>query len=515
MKKLFSILLAMTMVLCLFAGCGGDSSEASTKTIAIGGTGATGSTGGVTTGTTNNGTTGTTNTTQTSGGTLGVEDIKGITETTIYVGNTAATTGAYAPIGEPFNLGIQAAFAAYNKQGGFYGLNVELINYDDGGDAAQSVTYMQQLIHDDEVFAVVGNFGSYAVAANLDILIDENIPMVYAAAGNDILFNESAEDGERAIFPVQPLCYTEGQMLILRAFAPAEAGGMAGTKVGVLTNNDEASQTMLSGIKYEAGVSGLNDKIVYQNVATTDYSAAINALKDAGCDVVVYASSTYFTTALLAMSNAEYYPTVLTTYNNASATVLNNGSILMPEFEPVLANIPIFAQAWLDITSTDYVFDPNCETSLGQAYKNFYAMYGTEYTGVTGFNEIYWGVAQNIYDYCIGQGRGDAMAMSYNSYALAGYIAGDLFCQGLIALEQSGKDLTRQNFIDIMESQDFQVVMAGSISFADGMRSGIQSFALTWFYDLYDYNGGLYHSASSATVSGLVSIEEFRALIAG
>ena len=508
MKKLLAIFLTIALLTCLFAGCGKTGSD-DTKTIAIGGSGASGSTGGVDTSSGN----GTSNTQSSGNGTLGVENIKGITETTIYVGNTAATTGAYAAIGEPFNVGIQAAFAAYNAQGGFYGLKVELINYDDQGDAAQSVTYMQQLIQDDEVFAIVGNFGSYAVAANLDILIDENVPMVYAAAGNDILFNDSAEDGERAIFPVQPLCYTEGQMLILRAFAPYEAGGMGGTKVGVLTNNDESSQTMLSGIQYEAGVSGLNDKIVYQNVATTDYSAAINALKDAGCDVVVYASSTYFTTALLAMSNAEYYPMVLTSYNNASATVLNNNNVLMPEYENVLKNIPIFAQAWLDITSTDYVYDAECQTTLGQAYKNFYALYNMEYTGVTGFSEIYWGVAQNIFDYCTAQGRTDALAMSYNSYALAGYIAGDLFCQGLIALEQSGKDLTRANFIDIMESQEFRVVMADSISFANGMRAGVQSFALTMFYDLYDYNGGLYHSASSTTVSGLVSIEEFRALI--
>ena len=522
MKKLLSILMAIVMVTCLLAGCGGGEDTTPTKTINIGGnttgsTAPTGSTGNPTdptdptdpTGSTGN----PTDPTGSTGGTLAVEDIKGITDTTIYVGNTAATTGAYAAIGEPFNLGIQAAFAAYNANGGFYGLNVELINYDDGGDAAQSVTYMNQLVHDDEVFAIVGNFGSYAVAANLDIMIDANVPMVYAAAGNDILFNDSAEDGERAIFPVQPLCYTEGQMLILRAFAPNDKGGMGGTKVGVLTNNDEASQTMLSGIKYEANNSGLTSKIVYQNVSGDDYSAAINALKEAGCDVVVYASSTYFTTALLAMSNAQYYPIVLTTYNNSSATILNNGNLLKAEYEDVLANIQIFAQAWLDITSTDYVFDLECQTELGQAYKTFYALFSTEYTGVTGFNEAYWEVAQAIYAYCAGKGRTDALQMSYNSYALAGYIAGDLFCQGLTALQASGKDLTRANFIDIMESQEFQIAMAGAMSFADGMRSGVQSFALTWFYDLYDYNGGLYHSASSMTVSGLISIEEFRAML--
>ena len=495
MKKLLSILLAIVMIACLFTGCGGDEDTTPTKTINVGGT--------------TNSTQGTQGTESTGDGSLSVEDIKGITDTTIYVGNTAASTGAYAPIGGPFNIGIQAAFAAYNANGGFYGLNVELINYDDQGDASQSVTYMQQLIHDDEVFAVVGNFGSYAVAANLDILIDENIPMVYAAAGNDILFNDSAEDGERAIFPVQPLCYTEGQMLILRAFAPYEQGGMGGTKVGVLTNNDEASQTMLSGIKFEAENSKLTDKIVYQNVASDDYSAAINALKAAGCDVVVYASSTYFTTALLAMANAEYYPMVLTTYNNASATILNDeNNTLRTEYEAVLKNIPIFAQAWLDITSTDYMY--KSDSSLYNVYNMF--GYDTTGEGVPGFSEEYWTVAENIFNYCQDAGRTDGFMMSFNSYALAGYIAGDLFCQGLAALQESGKDLTRANFIDIMESKEFKIAMADYLSFANGMRSGVQSFALTMFYDTFDY-GTTNHSASSVNVSGLISMEEFRAML--
>lgn len=442
-----------------------------------------------------------------------VEDLKGVTDTTIYVGNTAGTTGALATIGEPFNLGIQAAFAAYNAAGGFNGLKVELKHYDDGGDATQTVTLTEQLIFDDEVFAIVGNFGSYAVAANLDIITDEGVPMVYAAAGNDVLYNAAAEGNAKAVFPVQPLNHTEGQMLILRAFAPNDKGGMGATKVGVLSNTDEASQTMLAGIKKEAEASGLTAKIVYQNVSGDDFSAAINAFKDAGCNTVVIAvTGSYFTNALVAMANANYYAPVLTTYNNASASVLNDATtVLKSEYEAVLSNIPIFAQAWLDITSTDHNYN-NTEHGLYQTYASFGL--AVEGTGVAGFSAEYWTVAENIFDYCTAAGRADGFAMSYNSYALAGYIAGDLFCQGLEALEASGKALTRANFIEIMESQEFQVAMADAISFADGVRSGVQSFALTMFYDAYEYNNGAYHSASSVTVSGLVSMDEFREMLA-
>lgn len=446
-----------------------------------------------------------------------VEELKGVTEDTILVGNTAGTTGALATIGGPFNIGIEAAFAAYNAEGGFNGKSVKLQHYDDGGVATQSVTLTEQLIHEDEVFAIVGNFASNCVAANLPIIKEANVPMVYAAAGNNELLNEAAEGADRGIFPVQPLNFTEGRMLILRAFAPLANGGLGGTKVGVLTNTVEASQTILKGIEAEAAdlPAAQKDAITYQNVTSTDFSAAINALKNAGCDVVVVGViGTDFTSALTAMANANYYVPVLTSYNNANAGILNDAAttILAEQYTDVLTNIPIYAQAWLDITSTEY-FYTNADSALLKGYEALgLAQPGV---GMPGFKEEYWVVAEKIFNYCTEQGMDNAFAMSYDSYALAGYIAGDLFCQGLKELQAQGKELTRANYVDVLESKEYQVAMADTISFANGMRSGVQSFALTMFYDAFTINGGAYHSASSATVHGLTSIDDYRALIKG
>ena len=446
-----------------------------------------------------------------------VEELKGVTEDTILVGNTAGTTGALATIGGPFNIGIEAAFAAYNAEGGFNGKSVKLQHYDDGGVATQSVTLTEQLIHEDEVFAIVGNFASNCVAANLPIIKEANVPMVYAAAGNNELLNEAAEGADRGIFPVQPLNFTEGRMLILRAFAPLANGGLGGTKVGVLTNTVEASQTILKGIEAEAAdlPAAQKDAITYQNVTSTDFSAAINALKNAGCDVVVMGViGADFTAALTAMANANYYVPVLTSYNNANAGILNDAAttVLAEQYTDVLTNIPIYAQAWLDITSTEYLYT-NADSALLKGYEALgLAQPGA---GMPGFKEEYWVVAEKIFNYCTEQGMDNAFAMSYDSYALAGYIAGDLFCQGLKELEAQGKELTRANYVDVLESKEYQVAMADTISFANGMRSGVQSFALTMFYDAFTINGGAYHSASSATVHGLTSIDDYRALIKG
>ena len=252
------------------------------------------------------------------------DDLKGITGDSIWVGNTAGTTGALSAIGAPFNLGIQAAFAEYNKAGGYNGKKIALKHYDDGGISDNSISMLDTLLYEDEVFAIVGHFGSYAVDVTLETLKDEKVPMIYAAAGNNALFNENAtSEGDKSIFPVQPLNGTEGRMLILRAFAPADKGGLAGTKVGVISNSNEASQALLSGIKAEAADSGLSN-IVYQDVSTSDYTSAINNLKAAGCDVVILTViGADFVTCLTNMADALYVCKVLTSYNNASTAVFN------------------------------------------------------------------------------------------------------------------------------------------------------------------------------------------------
>ncbi len=446
------------------------------------------------------------------------DELAGITEDTIWVGNTAGTTGLLASIGAPFNLGIEAAFAAYNKDGGYNGKQIKLKHYDDQGLAENSVTYLDKLIHEDEVFAIVGHFGSYAVDATLDTLKDEEVPMIYAAAGNNALLNENAESlGDKGIVPIQPLNQTEGRMLILRAFAPADKGGLGATKVGVISNSNEASKSLLAGIKAEAEnlPAAKKNNIVYQEVASADYSGAVNALKAAGCDTVILTViGADFTSCLTTMANATYYSKVLTSYNNASATVFNDAlTVMKKEYEAVFSTMQLYTQAWLDISSTTYVYN-NVEHPLGLAYKALYESMGLPFAGQAGFNEAYWEVAEDIYEYALTVNPATAFAMSADSYALAGYIAGNLFCQAMEELEASGKALSRKNLISVLESKEsYQVAMADTLSFANGMRAGVQSFALTQFYDGIVTNGK-YHTAQSATVYGLMSLDDYRALLA-
>ena len=437
----------------------------------------------------------------------------------IYVGNTAGITGNLASIGVPFNLGIQAAFAEYNANGGFKGKTVALKHYDDKGVATNSVPLMEKLIFEDEVFAIVGNYGGYAVNVNLALLKDNCVPMIYAAAGIDALYNDNAtSDGDRSIFPVQPLNKTEGRSLIVRAFADALAadgntltGGLGAKKVGVISNQDEASQSTVNGIKLEAEKLPASKKgnIVYQDVAGTDFGAAATAIVSAGCDTVILTmTGDSFVAALNALSTANFHGNVLTSYNNASADVLNSGGKLTQSGQEIMSKMAIYAQGWLDVTSTTYVY--NADTPLFRTYKmQSQAMYGN---GVVGFTEAYWKVAEAIFNHAYTVDKSTAWPMSYNSYALAGYIAGNLFCEALEALEKSGKPLTRANLVEIMETTELPVAMAGTISYADGARTGVEMFSAAVFVDtadeIFGENATTDHVAASAPFIGLQTIDD-------
>jgi ABC-type branched-subunit amino acid transport system substrate-binding protein len=262
------------------------------------------------------------------------------------------------------------------------------------------------------------------------------------------------------------------------------------------------------------------NNVLIQEVASGDYSAAVNAIKAAGCDTVILTViGADYLNALSTMANAGMTCNVLTSYNNASAATFNKDNVMQEQYVPIFQTMAVYAQAWLDISSLEYIYKDENSALYGM-YKALALVYakdeaGNTYErGVAGFREEYWTVANNIYNYVASvKDANTAFAMSYDAYALAGYIAGDLFCQAMEELEASGKALSRANLVSILESKEYKIAMADVLSFANGMRSGVQSFALTCIFDAHNFDSTAAHTASSMTVHGLMSIEEYRELL--
>lgn len=409
----------------------------------------------------------------------------------IYIGNTAATSGGFAVVGRPFNIGLNAALAAYNNAGGFGDdhYQVELKHYDDGFDAATGLTYTKKLVEEDKVFALVGHFGTPTVSATVDYIIGKEVPMVYAATGVDALYNETAEGGEKAVMPVQPIYKTEGRVLLARALASTDGNlGLGGKKVGVISTTDEAGMGMLSGIQRQAEILGLgaNDiKYVETNAtAGTNHVTAVATLMASQCDVVIIAANQAPFAEIMNCFKTTGYDNVkvITSYVSANATLA--GQLITSEV--VTATREVYTTAWLDITSSTYSYKPEETNVYGTALWNCYKAlvadtYPTYYdNGVPGFSEEYWKAAEDIFTYCCLDSTlvAESFTMSFDSYALAGYIAGSMFVEGLSRVDAENVELTWANYIAAMEKESYDMPMGGAIHLQNGNRVGISDLAL-------------------------------------
>jgi hypothetical protein len=63
-----------------------------------------------------------------------------------------------------------------------------------------------------------------------------------------------------------------------------------------------------------------------------------------------------------------------------------------------------------------------------------------------------------------------------NSYAMAGYVSANVFCEGLARM--SGKTLTWDAYIAAMETAPVNVPMGTSVSYENGQRVGIDALAV-------------------------------------
>ena len=419
---------------------------------------------------------------------------QGVRDGKIYVGNAAATSGAFATVGGPFNIGVEAALKVYNDKGGFgeEGLKVELKHYDDGFDGAKGATYTEKLIEEDEVFALVGHFGTPTVEATLEMIKDKGIPMVYAATGVSGLFNQKAEGNDKAVMSVQPIYDAEGQVLLARAVAKTEGNmGLGGKKIGVISTTDDAGKGMLNGIKIEAEKLGISDITYVTTSADTgaNHSTQVAALKNAGCDVVIIAANQAPFQAIMSYFKTGGYDNVkvITSYVSANATLADT----MIKDGSVTATREAYTTAWLDITDATYLYAPEASNTIGSLLWNSYkalvanTAYASMYdAGVPGYSKEYWDAAEAIYAYVYAQDATDfqtPFVMSYNSYALAGYIAGHMFIEGLERVDEADKVLNWDNYIAAMEEAPYDVPMGGAVDLGDGLRAGIQDLALNKF----------------------------------
>ena len=182
--------------------------------------------------------------------------VQGVTATTVKVGNTAPKTGVFGPVGIPFDAAIEAVFLDYNTNRAAGDREIVYVTYDDQTDPAVGLTNTKKLVEEDEVFALVGHVGTGTVGATLPYILEEHVPMVYAATGINNLYFENTPGNP--VFAVQPIYKTDGRIAYARAINEALFGENNDevldekATVGVLYTNDDAGKSIAAGIIEES-----------------------------------------------------------------------------------------------------------------------------------------------------------------------------------------------------------------------------------------------------------------------
>ena len=107
----------------------------------------------------------------------------GIFADRVVFGQSCALSGLNAASGTGMRLGIQAAFHEANEKGGIHGRKIELITLDDGYEPVQTIKNSNQLIDQEQVFALIGAVGTPTSRVAVPICQEHGVPYVGPLTG--------------------------------------------------------------------------------------------------------------------------------------------------------------------------------------------------------------------------------------------------------------------------------------------------------------------------------------------
>jgi branched-chain amino acid transport system substrate-binding protein len=106
---------------------------------------------------------------------------------TVKIGSVLSVTGPSSFLGEPEDKTLRIYVEKINAAGGVAGKKIDLVVYDDGGDANKARTFATRLVEDDKVVAMVGGTTTGTTMAMIPVFEDAQIPFISLAGGIEIV----------------------------------------------------------------------------------------------------------------------------------------------------------------------------------------------------------------------------------------------------------------------------------------------------------------------------------------
>ncbi len=151
----------------------------------------------------------------------------------IKVGAVLSVTGPASFLGEPEEKTLKMYVDELNAKGGIKGRKIQLVTYDDGGDANKARTFATRLVEEDKVVAMVGGTTTGTTMAMVPVFEDAQIPFISLAGAVVIV-----EPVKRWVFKTP---HTD-RMACEKIFDDMKKRGL--TKIGMISGTDGFGKSM-------------------------------------------------------------------------------------------------------------------------------------------------------------------------------------------------------------------------------------------------------------------------------
>jgi branched-chain amino acid transport system substrate-binding protein len=101
----------------------------------------------------------------------------------IKIGSVLSVTGPAAFLGDPELKTLQVYIERINAQGGVLGRKLELVHYDDGGEASKANNFGKRLIDSDQVDLIIGGTTTGATMSMAPLVDKAGVPFISLAGG--------------------------------------------------------------------------------------------------------------------------------------------------------------------------------------------------------------------------------------------------------------------------------------------------------------------------------------------
>jgi branched-chain amino acid transport system substrate-binding protein len=117
----------------------------------------------------------------------GLSAIQTAAAESIKLGSVLSITGPASFLGDPEDKTLKMYVDKINAAGGVDGKKIELVVYDDGGDANKARTFATRLIEDDKVVAMIGGSTTGTTMAMIPVFEEAQIPFISFAGAVEII----------------------------------------------------------------------------------------------------------------------------------------------------------------------------------------------------------------------------------------------------------------------------------------------------------------------------------------